>query len=477
VISAQHPHSLAAGREILDAGGSAVDAAVAMSVVDTVVQPGTSTLGGHLTLLVHNTTTGVTETLNGGFVSVADDHDPFDRVAERTSGRAVVVPGIIAGLEAAWRRYGKVPWARLWESGIRLARDGFAVSEKYRLVARSRNREVGDFLVQDDLAATLARVATDGAAYVYQGRWAENLVAAVRARGGRMTTADLAGYQAVWGEPEVGTYLGREIRVAPPPQYGGSVVLKALEVAEALDLHNRPPRWESPDSLYDEIQAMAGAITARHRGTSTDEIVDRITRRVPIGSPGEPPRGSHSVAARKDDLMVVATHSVAALPWGDTGITVGGIALNSARYLQPAALTPGDRLPEGLAVQLVLGNPTFAATAMGSGLHGCLLQNTVNVLGHGLSLPEAVTQDRWGYYTIDYTTLKVTNAVQVEPFTPELLDGVEALGQPLARADAQGRPYARRDKPRPGHVFPVTMGYWTAVDDTGVAVVDPRMFP
>ncbi|MFD1044423.1 hypothetical protein ACFQ1S_01855 [Kibdelosporangium lantanae] len=168
-------------------------------------------------------------------------------------------------------------------------------------------------------------------------------------------------------------------------------------------------------------------------------------------------------------------YSVAALPWGDTGITVGGIALNSGRYLQPAALTPGDRLPEGLAVQLVLDNPTFAATAMGSGLHGCLLQNTINVLGHGLSLPDAVNQDRWGYYDIDYTTLKVTDAVQIEPFTPELLDGVEALGQPLARADTHGRPYTRRDKPRSGHAFPPAMGYWTAVDETGVAVVDPRV--
>jgi gamma-glutamyltranspeptidase/glutathione hydrolase len=142
VISAQHPCSVAAGNEILNDGGSAVDAAVAMSVVDTVVQPGTSTLGGHLTLLVHNTKTGVTETLNGGFVSVAGDPDPFDRVAERTSGRAVVVPGLIGGLETAWRRHGRLPWARLWEPGIRYARDGFEVNEKYKLVARSRHREV-----------------------------------------------------------------------------------------------------------------------------------------------------------------------------------------------------------------------------------------------------------------------------------------------------------------------------------------------
>ncbi|WAL64711.1 gamma-glutamyltransferase [Amycolatopsis cynarae] len=509
-VSAQHPCSVRTGEAVLRAGGSAADAVVAMTVVDTVVQPGTSTLGGHLTMLVHDTSSGRTDTLNAGFDSVTGDGDPYDRIAERAGGRAVLVPGLIAGLDAAWQRYGRLPWGELWRPAAYFAREGFPLSQHYALVARSRRQvltrhpegraifgalvdnsvdssgatqEAGWIFRQPQLADTLDRIGTDGAGYVYQGPWAQRLVEAVGRLDGRMTLSDLARYQARWHEPLVGTYLGKELRVCPPPHYGGAVVLLALAVAEALGLHERPPRWRSADSFYDEIQAMAGAIAARGQHDEVDDITQRIRRREFIGGPFEPPQGSHSLAAvDADGQLAVATHSVAGLPWGEAGIFVDGIAVNSARYLQPSATIPGDRVRETLATQLVLDNnrPVFAATAMGTGLHGCLMQNTVNVLAHGLDLHQAIDQDRWGFYDYDYQTGRATNAIQTEPFTPGLLDRVEEIGQPLARTDAAGRPYARRDKPQPGHTIAPTIGSWAAVAiDPGteerLAVTEPRL--
>jgi gamma-glutamyltranspeptidase len=261
------------------------------------------------------------------------------------------------------------------------------------------------------------------------------------------------------------------------------VVLLALAVAEALSLHERPPRWKSADSLYDEIQAMAGAIAARGRDDMVGHITQRILRREFVGGPSKPPQGSHSLAAiDAQGQLVVATHSVAGLPWGDSGIFVDGIAVNSARLLQTPSDPPGERVHEALATQLVLddGHPMFAATAMGSGLHGCLMQNTINVLAHGLDLRQAIDQDRWGFYDYDYQTFSATDAIQAEPFSPALLDHVIKIGQPLARADAAGRPYARRDQPQAGHAHAPTIGSWAAVGidpetEERLAVTDPRL--
>ena len=287
-----------------------------MSAVDTVVQPGTSTLAGRLTMPVHDTPSGRTETLNAGFNALIDDREPFDRIRERSGGRAVLVPGLIAGLDAAWRRHGSRPWSELGGPAAHFAREGFPLSAHYRLVARSRQevltrhpegRAIFADLFDDaaaerifrqpQLADTLDRIGADGADHIYQGPWAKRLVEAVGGIGGTMTLADLSGYQARWMEPMTGEYLGRQVRVCPPLKYGGSVVLLAQAAAEALGLHRRPPRWQSADSRYGEIQAMAGVIAARGRAGAADEIAARIRRGDFIGGPFEPPRGSHAVAA------------------------------------------------------------------------------------------------------------------------------------------------------------------------------------
>lgn len=170
--------------------------------------------------------------------------------------------------------------------------------------------------------------------------------------------------------------------------------------------------------------------------------------------------------------MVTATHTIEADSWGDTGLFVGGISLNSSAFqLMEARPRPGDRVMEPLSTYIALrdGRPLFAAGGIGSGLLAANLQNTINILGHGLDWNTSIAGPRWGYFAFDISTWSLGEAIQIEEFAPSLLTEVEALGQPLYRQSGNGL----------GHAW-VDTGFWTAVGcdaETGdrLAVTDPRL--
>jgi gamma-glutamyltranspeptidase / glutathione hydrolase len=244
-----HPDGVFAGLCALRAGGTVADALVAVTVLDTVVLPGTSTLAGQLVTVLHEAAMGEAHALNAGFDAVLGDSAPFDYRTERATGRAVVVPGIVAGLEALWRRFGALPWADLWRPAIHFARAGFPLTPVYygNLLRRravvlrhpegraifaphGRLLRPGDILRQPALAATLEGLAAGGAA-AYTGRWAAELVATVQRAGGALGAEGLARYAPRWVPPLCGDYLGHGVRTLPAPAVGGPLLLLGLRAA------------------------------------------------------------------------------------------------------------------------------------------------------------------------------------------------------------------------------------------------------
>ncbi len=210
VIGLTGQRSVAVGLEILKQGGSAVDAAMATSLTQVVEAAGSYiSFAGILSMMYYDASTGRVQSLNACYNTPLEEKDPLsipklDPFAggAAPSGRAVLVPGFMAGVGAAHARFGKLPLARLFEPAIQLAEDGFEVDSslagyiQFRKDVLSRLPETrkvftkengklyerGDLFRQPELAATLRAVAAHGTSYLYSGDWAERFVAAVRQR-------------------------------------------------------------------------------------------------------------------------------------------------------------------------------------------------------------------------------------------------------------------------------------------------------
>ena len=254
------------GLDILKRGGNAVDAAVAIGFALAVTLPRAGNLGGGGFMLIHradlNQTiaidyreTAPAATTKDVFLDANGEADPFK---SRYSGLAIGVPGTVAGLELAWRKYGsgKFSFADLIAPAIALAREGLTVdddvADSLPLAAAALGRrpssasiylrpdgsvpQTGDHIALDDLAATLETIAANGAAGFYSGPVAQKIVEAVNAAGGRMTIEDLANYRAVERQPVRGTYRGYDVVSMPPPSSGGAHVIEILNILEGFPL-------------------------------------------------------------------------------------------------------------------------------------------------------------------------------------------------------------------------------------------------
>jgi len=251
-----------AGVEVLRSGGNAVDAGVAVAFALTVTYPIAATVGGG-GFLLYRTEEGAHHALDFRETAPAalkpelfldEEGRPVPGRSD-SGGLSVGVPGSVAGLAEAHRRWGERPWAELLQPAIRLARDGFEVSpwlaeafarNRERLLADPEARRIfapqgelplaGDRLVQTDLAHTLRRLARQGAGAFYQGKLADAVADTVRARGGVMQAADLAAYRPVLREPVEGSYRGHRVVSFPPPSSGGVALLQILGMLERFDL-------------------------------------------------------------------------------------------------------------------------------------------------------------------------------------------------------------------------------------------------
>ncbi len=256
MVAAGHPDATAAGVAVLQAGGNAVDAAVAVGFALGVTEPYGSGVGGKLSLLYRDARTGtvtVVEALDAASAHL--DEAEFRRLpaAERNNGvHSVAVPGFVAGMMEAHERWGVLPRADVLAPAIRLAEEGFEVrplqvrffrSQAAKLRSNEelsriylpdgRMPEAGQRLVNADLGRTLRAVAAQGAPGFYEGPVAEAMLRALREAGSPLRAEDFAAYRARIDEPLRTNFRGTVVYSAPPPVSGGGVFLMALAALEA----------------------------------------------------------------------------------------------------------------------------------------------------------------------------------------------------------------------------------------------------
>jgi gamma-glutamyltranspeptidase/glutathione hydrolase len=249
------------GGDAIRDGGTAVDAAVATAFALAVVHPSAGNIGGG-GFLVYRPNAGEPVTYDFREAAPAKasptmflNDGKYSAEAHHNSYLAVGVPGTVAGLHLAWKENGKLPWKRLVEPAVALARDGFPLSEGLARSLKSSLRyfekypaslaqfskggtpyESGDTLKQPDLARTLERIATQGPSGFYEGDTALALEREMAAHGGLITRKDLASYKAFRRAPVKGTYRGYEIVSMPPPSSGGVALIEMLNVLEGYDI-------------------------------------------------------------------------------------------------------------------------------------------------------------------------------------------------------------------------------------------------
>jgi gamma-glutamyltranspeptidase / glutathione hydrolase len=288
MVVAQEALAARIGVEILQKGGNAVDAAVAVGFAMAVTYPRAGNIGGGGFMVIHravgsDAVIDYRETAPAAInaTSFLDAQGNADPQKSRDSALAIGVPGTVAGLALAEAKYGSGHFtlAELIAPAIALARDGIAVADdtadsltvdRPRLARWPSSAKIflktdggvlveGDRLVQPDLAATLSAIAKNGPRAFYEGPIAEKLAAAVQASGGVMTAADLKDYRAIEREPVRGSYRGYDIVSMPPPSSGGVALIEMLNIIEGYDLAHQ----DRAQALFLMVETMKRAYADR----------------------------------------------------------------------------------------------------------------------------------------------------------------------------------------------------------------------
>jgi gamma-glutamyltranspeptidase/glutathione hydrolase len=332
VVATVQPLATQAGLDALDMGGNAVDAAIACALTLGVVDGHNSGIGGgcFMTLRLRD---GRVVTLDGRETAPAAatrdlflrDGKPDPRLSQ-DGALAVGVPGELATLEAASRRFGRLPMARLLESAARIADQGFAIDHAYASRLRETERELKQFpeaaalflnglpeipaagnqLRLPALAASYRQIAAQGIGWFYRGPYALETASWMKAHGGILTAADFAAYQPVERQPVRGTYRGYEILSFPPPSSGGVHVIEILNLLERFDLKSMGDGSANLVHVVTEAMKLAFADRAKWlgdpdftrvpRGLVSKDYAARLARQIrmdratEVTSAGVPPQ-------------------------------------------------------------------------------------------------------------------------------------------------------------------------------------------
>jgi gamma-glutamyltranspeptidase/glutathione hydrolase len=274
------------GVEILALGGNAVDAAVAVSFALAVVNPEAGNIGGggFMVLRLADGTTAALDYRERAPLGASRDMylDARGNLTDRSvkGHLAVGVPGTVAGLWEAHRRFGSLPWRDLVAPAISLA-GGFQVRDRLSkslaayasaleeypatasiFLARGGPPQVGEHLTQSDLARTLRRIREQGRDGFYLGATSDLIVAEMRRGGGIITHEDLASYQARWREPIRFTYRGYSLITMPPPSSGGATLAAMAKILEGYPLGSLG--WHSPEHVHLLAEAWKRAYADRN---------------------------------------------------------------------------------------------------------------------------------------------------------------------------------------------------------------------
>ena len=279
MLVAQEPFATDVGLAVLKSGGNAVDAAIAVGFTLAVTHPQAGNIGGGGFMLVRQAN-GKTAFLD--FRECAPQKASRDMYLDNKGNptkdsvfgwRSAGVPGVVAGLELAHKKWGSQKWRQLVEPAVKLAADGFVVSptlvrsiadasatlatdpESKRIFLRDGNPyKAGEILRQPELAATLDRIAQLGAKGFYEGATAKELAAEMQAHGGLISEADLKDYKVIERSPLEGAYRDFHIITAPPPSAGGIGLLQMLAMLNGTNYESDGPN--SLKAVHYEAEAM-----------------------------------------------------------------------------------------------------------------------------------------------------------------------------------------------------------------------------
>ncbi|HEV3347323.1 MAG TPA: gamma-glutamyltransferase [Methylomirabilota bacterium] len=445
------PHSLAsqAGVQILQAGGSAVDAAIAAAAVLAVVYPHMTSVGGDAFWLIHDARTGAVHALDAA--GAAPEAATLEWFRARGLGEiplrgvvpaTVTVPGAVDGWCEAHARHGQLPLADDLAAAVGYARDGFPITRRLSewiersapvlaadppaariFLAEGPRPAVGRRLVNPDLARTLERLGA-GRAGFYEGETAREMARWARERGGFFTERDLAAQRARWGESIHATYRGVTIHETPPPSQGISV-LQALRLVEPYDLGALP--FLGPDRVHLLVQAKQIAFHDRDRFVADPAFapvpVDRLLssayaderRRLIDRARALPWDRVPSTGSLTGDTVYVAAVDAAgnaasliqSVYFGfGAGVVAGGTGVllqNRGAYFSldpdhPNRLEPGKRPLHTLIASLAFrdGRLWQVMGCMGAdGQPQIHLQVYTALIDHGLDIQRAVEAPRW----------------------------------------------------------------------------------
>lgn len=448
-VAAGHELTAEAGRRVLAEGGNAVDACLAAAFASWVAESPLTGPGAGGFLLVHRARDRTTRLLDffvamPGLGRVPGPQPAMEAVDIDFDGGTVqrfligpascAVPGTVAGLAAAHRTYGTLPWRELLVPAIELARSGVVLTRAQALLhalldailrhtpegravyERGRARLVaGDRLVLPDLAGTLEALATEGSDTLYRGDLARAVVAHVEDSGGAITRRDLEQYRAVRRRPVEVAYRGCRFLSNPPPSSGGVLIGYGLAL---LDRLGPPGSAGSADEVAKLVEVMREQTRARdrrfaaglYRGgmarrlqaeSTLQDALARIAARLPgRAEPGSQAGTTHISALDAEGNAA----SLSASTGAGSGVVVPGTGIHLNNMLGEYDLRPqgrtvpaGTRLTSMMSPSLVLarGAPRLALGSAGSvRLRGAVLQVVANVVGHGLDVRTAVDAAR-----------------------------------------------------------------------------------
>jgi gamma-glutamyltranspeptidase/glutathione hydrolase len=270
----------------------------------------------------------------------------------------------------------------------------------------------GDRFVQANLATTLRGVATNGAQYMYTGRWGQHFVAAVQREGGKASMEDMKRYQPIWEEPQSTTYLGHTVFVPGKSNAGGYQVLEALNLAEEMKLDQMGPYWKDPKAF----QALSRILRKTFADSYTDQYMrqnglpteDRISKTYaekaaalmePDGPAqlGPPHHTDAVVVIDRWGNIAALSHTINAAVWGTAGMVVDGIPISNAAGFQQtrlAGIKPGDAVPQDMAPLIAMtgSKSVLAIACVGSSLIPETVRLVVGTLANHLDLLAAMAE-------------------------------------------------------------------------------------
>ena len=467
IVAASQPLAAQAGLRMLLKGGNAVDAAVATAITLTVVEPTMNGIGSDAFALVW-----AEEKLHG---LNASGRSPAAWSPTRFAGRdkmptegwdTVTVPGAVSGWVALSKRFGRLPFADLFEPAIEYAHNGFLVSPviakqwadatarlqdqpNYRasFMPSGRAPKPGELFRFPDQATTLARIGQTGGEAFYRGDLAAKIAAASAAQGGVMTPADLAAHGADWVQPIYVAYKGHELHEIPPNGQG-IAALMALGILRDFDLASYPV--DSVDSLHLQIEAMKLAFADVYRHVSdpgtmklkSSDLLNRdyLRQRAHLIDPRRAtdfgPGALNSsdtiyLSAADAEGMMVSYIQSNYMGFG-SGVVVPGTGISLQNRGACFTLEPGHpnqvgggKRPFHTIIPAFLtrdGKPVMSFGVMGGDMQPQgHLQMTVRMLDYGQNPQAAADAPRW--------KVSKTGDVLLEPaMAPDVVEGLRARG-------------------------------------------------